>query len=379
MAEIAHSPSPRTGKRKEDRKEPTLAVLRSAAVVGAGPAGLSAALALTRRGVRVTVFEQRPACAERVCGAFLNPEAVSHLKWLDVYSECLKEGAVPVRRAVVTSSGGASAEIPAGDESHPALAFPRPALERVLLKKLQDAGGEIRWGARVKTVRRDDPAWRIETSAQSISTDVVVSASGRFSEKRPVAESAGWYGWNARFSGVRQRPGDLSLHFFPGGYVGVLTFADGDSNVCGLIRRSADQTKQWPDVFQEALSRQPSLRRCLEGAERAGEWRGVGPLPFSFRMRNANGPLLAGDAAAVGDPFLGEGIGRALGAGPLLDEALRTGDAIGRAYAALFILRALFRREHLLSRALAVFRTGIAVPNPAGRTASRAGRNIPLE
>ena len=40
-------------------------------------------------------------------------------------------------------------------------------------------------------------------------------------------------------------------------------------------------------------------------------------------MWSAGGPLLAGDAAAVGDPYMGEGISRALGTGPALLASLR--------------------------------------------------------
>ena len=39
-------------------------------------------------------------------------------------------------------------------------------------------------------------------------------------------------------------------------------------------------------------------------------------------MRRGSLAILAGDAAAVGDPFMGEGIGRALGAGPLIQDCL---------------------------------------------------------
>lgn len=150
--------------------------------------------------------------------------------------------------------------------------------------------------------------------------DLVVRADGRFSAAAP-AKTGGWFGWNAAFRGADAAPGQLSLHFRPGGYVGVVTFPDGTSNVCGLLHRTAGAASSWEDVFSEETSRLPSLKALLRGAERVSEWRGVGPLPFSWRLRASEG-LPVGDAAAVGDPYMGEGIARALGAGALLAETL---------------------------------------------------------
>ena len=63
---------------------------------------------------------------------------------------------------------------------------------------------------------------------------------------------------------------------------------------------------------------QPALADLLEPATRVDAFRGVGPLPFSTGMVERPGALVAGDAAAVGDPYMGEGISRALGTGPAL-------------------------------------------------------------
>ena len=68
----------------------------------------------------------------------------------------------------------------------------------------------------------------------------------------------------------------------------------------------------------------------LNGAEQITSWQGVGPLPFCRTMRSSESFFLVGDAAAVGDPFMGEGIGRALGAGPMLYQALQTSNALSQ-------------------------------------------------
>ena len=88
--------------------------------------------------------------------------------------------------------------------------------------------------------------------------------------------------------------------------------------MCGLTRRRLGESTSWDDVCDRAVEEQPALAQLLGGANRVSPYRGVGPLPFSAGMWSGGGPLLAGDAAAVGDPYMGEGISRALGTGPAL-------------------------------------------------------------
>ena len=91
-------------------------------VIGAGPAGLSAAIGLTRAGYRVNVTEQRLRWTGRVCGCFLSPEASRHLQWLDVLRD-VEAVAVPVSVGVhVRVSVGVHVEVPVGDAENVGLA-----------------------------------------------------------------------------------------------------------------------------------------------------------------------------------------------------------------------------------------------------------------
>ena len=160
-------------------------------------------------------------------------------------------------------------------------------------------------------------------------SDVRVLAAGRFATvEKTATPTRAWYGWNAAFSGAKQSPGEMSMHFYPGGYVGVVTFSDGAANVCGLSL-NPDRAGGWSAVFNrrarsDAFDRMPCPRSIeLGSATLIGEWRGVGPLPFSSSMRSSDDAVLVGDAAAVGDPFMGEGNSRALAAGPMLFNAAR--------------------------------------------------------
>ena len=99
----------------------------------------------------------------------------------------------------------------------------------------------------------------------------------------------GWFGWSAEFSGTGAMPGELALHFFPGGYWGLLTYPDGRTNVCGLLYRKA-RTKDREENFEtdnESLLRK-TLSPILKQGIRVTGWKGVGVLPYGrYRARHA--------------------------------------------------------------------------------------------
>lgn len=312
---------------------------RDACVLGAGPAGLSAALGLLRRGVRVTVRERRRRWMGRVCGGFLSAEALRHLRWLGVEEAVRAAGAAPVAAVRITSAWGHDGTLPLPS---PGLALPRHTLEDILLQGVLRAGGRVEWGADGFT----DHTPR-------------VLAAGRFGGGPPPKGGRGWYGWNAVFHGAGKTPGDMSLHFGRGFYVGTLAFAGDDMNVSGLIYKEG--ALPWEAAFDRMHASLPALRDELRTARRSTEWLGAGPLPFGQRPPSEDGAVTVGDAAAVGDPFFGEGIGRALAAGPMLFDAWTAADPAKahralhhRAFASRACAGALFRwtlRSPLCARA----------------------------
>lgn len=298
--------------------------LTSALVVGAGPAGTSAALALLARGMDVTVLERNPGVGPRVCGAFLGAEALRHLDILGLGKRARAQG-VSVPSVWVSVGQGKERRV---NFPTPGLALSRLELEQMLVEAVLERGGNVRWSVVAKpagpsAVTVSGPGLH-SGDPREISGDRVIWADGRFSDRPLVSgekETPAWFGWNALFTGVSQKPGEMSLHFVPDGYVGVLSFKDGTTNICGLKRRRAVPL-DWGRVFDRTREQSDRFSRRTEGATLLTPWRGVGPLPFTGGLRPVDSVFRVGDAAAVGDPFMGEGIGRALASGPLLAQTL---------------------------------------------------------
>lgn len=307
--------------------------MKTAVVIGAGPAGLSAALGLLRAGVRAHVLDQRVHGQSRVCGGYLNAEACRHLRWLGAMDEIKKEASAVAMVSLTTPKTESLHR--ASFDGGETLGLSRDRLEDILADRVRANGGTVEFGSRVTAIQKAGDTWKINfrsgNSNHEINSDVLISAAGRFANteagglgtpKFAAANEGGWYGWNAMFRHVNHNEGSLSLHFYNRGYIGLLALKDGLTNACGLVYLPKKDRLSIETLYETATWEQPRFRRLMEKSARITDWKGVGPLPFGKKLTPNDDTLSVGDAAAVGDPFMGEGIGRALGAGPMLHRLI---------------------------------------------------------
>jgi len=294
------------------------------AVVGAGPAGSSAARAAAAAGARVVVLDRAAFPRYKTCGGGLIGPSLAALP-----------GAPPTRASITQVSlslAGGRRRTRRADE--PCLQMvTRAELDEWLLAQAAAAGAEVRVPCRVLSVRDGV----VQTDAGPLRAEVVIAADGTSSRL-------------AREVGVRLSRVDLGLELeldagssaaewsdrvhldwgpIPGSYGWV--FPKGDTLTVGVIaaRGAGDRTRDY-------------LRSLVAwlGLERHRVVHDSGHLT---RCRSLDSPLgrgrvlLAGDAAGLLEPWTREGISFATRSGALAGTVAAAGasGAVERYRAAL--------------------------------------------
>ncbi|KQV17145.1 FAD-dependent monooxygenase [Kitasatospora sp. Root107] len=162
---------------------------RQAVVVGAGIGGLTAAIALHRRGWHVTVCERAPELPITGAGIGLAPNALRALGTIGIDAAHAVGSAVPATMGLRRSDGRWLTRTDTADMAArygvPPIAVPRSALTAALAAALPPEA--IRYGTAVTAV--DDAAGRptVRTAdGPDLSADLVVAADGIHSPLRRV-------------------------------------------------------------------------------------------------------------------------------------------------------------------------------------------------
>lgn len=362
-------------------------------IIGAGPAGASAAIALARSGYQVALIDKQRFPREKICGDFINPINWPLFEHLGVTQRILSEPHSEVSGFRITTGSGAAAET--GFGSAPArrwfgLGLSRARLDQTLVERARELGASVRLGCRVLELSRTARGWRATLgSGEVLQAKLLIGADGRNSwVARQLSLEAfsltqgRCVGFQARLRCSSFEPGKIEIHLFPGGYAGLVALGDGTVNLGLAIERSRLARHRVDDfLLTDCLSQNPRLKFILRRSDRVTELRSAYPVYFPARRCYADRALLVGDAARVTEPISGEGVYFAIQSGLLaalaLDRALRAGDlsarhfaryerACARAFRGRTILNALLR--------LAIYRP--ALLEPLVRCSQRNGRML---
>jgi 2-octaprenyl-6-methoxyphenol hydroxylase len=163
------------------------------AVVGGGPAGLSAAIASARSGARTALVARRLPYADNRTTALLGA-SVDFLRGLEVWSHCKSEAAAFKAMRLVDDTGRLirAPEVRFSSEEIGLEAFGYNIENRTLVKALEERASELsslqRFDDEAEVIAPQEDAVPIHlTGGQSISARLVIGADGRHSMCREAA------------------------------------------------------------------------------------------------------------------------------------------------------------------------------------------------
>ncbi|MGN7199464.1 geranylgeranyl reductase family protein [Arthrobacter sp. SAFR-044] len=329
-------------------------------IVGAGPAGSTAAYYLAKAGIDVTVLEKTSFPREKVCGDGLTPRAVREIQKLGLPHP--ENDGWRRNKGLRLIAGGRTIELPwpeVSDFPQYGLIRTRLGFDEELARHAQSAGATIlerhsvtdairNDAGRVTGVRAAllDESGRKTGETREFSADVVLAADGNSTrtavslgiqkrDDRPLGVAVRTYftsprtdddwmeGWlelrspapHASQARRGTRAGSLGRDdkLLPG-YGWVFGVGDGTSNVgLGILNSSKEFGKlDYKQVLREWTAGMPA-DWGFTPENQVGEIRGAAlPMGFNRTPHYSPGLLLLGDAGGTVSPFNGEGISYAM-------------------------------------------------------------------
>jgi geranylgeranyl reductase family protein len=278
-------------------------------ILGAGPAGASAAFQLARQGKQVVLFEREQRGRGKACGGGM---AASVQRWFPFDLSPAVDQVIREVRFTWALEDPVRAVLPG---EAPFWIVRRSVLDAFLADRAGEAGADLRFGSEVVSVERQGDLWRVADQHGEVQASRSLLIAAGSSSSLPVRLGLGPP--RPRFATTLSlevecpiADPDLARFDFglvPQGFcwvfprqqgysIGIGTFLGADALEAEAILSRLLPTLGLPP---EAGQRRPARLRL---------WDGHHPL-------DGPGVLVAGDAASLCDPFLAEGLRPALMSG----------------------------------------------------------------
>jgi digeranylgeranylglycerophospholipid reductase len=268
-------------------------------VVGAGPAGLSAALNASRNGHEVLVYEKNNAVGSKICGEALGRESLNYIDVKPSKEFIVRE----VKGFRITFKGTFIREAPFGNLANaPGYLIDKAAFLNKLVNEAEKSGAKVFFNARVEMVEPETGKLKLQTG-EVIQGDLIVCADGIGSVARRHLDYSGYdtaICVQSRCSMPKElSPEYLHLDIIGEGYAWAFIKKDYANVGLGLPRNACS-----PDTLK------PHLEKYMKtlGVKPLDKIRSA-PVSIGGPIKNfCNGKIVVvGEAAGCVMPLSGEG------------------------------------------------------------------------
>lgn len=150
-----------------------------AIVVGAGPAGLCAAAALSQDGHRVTVLERQPGLNARGNALVIQPAAVKAVSHITGAHDALRRVSVP-NDELKWWSYGADKPFATSQAVDTRFDTDRVSVQKVFYDLAVKNGTDVRFGASVSGIRDGEDEAAVTTNdGETLQADIIIGADGK--------------------------------------------------------------------------------------------------------------------------------------------------------------------------------------------------------
>lgn len=306
-------------------------------VVGAGPAGSTAARTLALGGARVLVLDRATFPRYKPCGGGLTWRVLGRFPYLESALPRITTHAVT--RLYMEGPGGQSVTVDGGRPT--VMMVRRVEFDHLLLQLAQQAGAELVEGVEITRAEHRGGMVHLESrEGRSFDAPLVVAADGVYSVvARRLGFNRGWPSSSVALDMMEETPADqlratdqqtLWVSFAPGdghGYGYIFPKANWVNVGVGYLLSSfKSDIAQSPYQVHESFVANVRKRGLLTGASDRARFTPYqipigGPLPVTARR----GVYLAGDAGGFVNGFSAEGIFFAMVSGDLAGRAILEG------------------------------------------------------
>lgn len=297
---------------------------KSVTIVGGGLAGLTAAIHLSKTGLKVIVIEKNEYPKHKVCGEYISNEVLPYLNWLSLDISELKPTYISKLNFSTPNGKLINCDLPLGG-----FGVSRFALDAYLCKKAIENGCEIIQD-NVDNIVYENDFFTISTlNNRIITSEIVIGAFGKRSNidqklKRGfIQEKSHWLAVKAHYLG--EFPNDLvGLHNFEGGYCGVSKVENNAVNICYLADyESFKKYKSIEDFQRQVVTRNPHLKQILDTSKMLFEAPlTISQVSFDKKASVENHILMIGDTAGLIHPLCGNGMAMAIHSAKIASELI---------------------------------------------------------